>query len=153
VIISPQNKEVGMSDIVYFELNNWMPSEDYPDEEPFISWVGNNRNNSTTFYDKIWVKQNKLCIVADFIDMSVNFCVTATKEWVLENCPKLLTDYKDFLRYPNEDGLVEGRFETRFLEYSEENFGIIFRDEDDKEDYDWEYEDEGVINNKVWINI
>lgn len=131
-----------MSDIVYFELNDWTLGEHYPNEEPFISWVGNNRNNSTTLYDEIWVKQNKLCIVADFIDMSVNFCVTATKEWVLENCPKLLTDYKNFLRFPDEDGLVEGRFGNVFLEYSEENFGIIFRSEDDEEDYDWEDEDE-----------
>lgn len=26
-------------EIVYFELNNWMPNEDYPNVEPFKTWV------------------------------------------------------------------------------------------------------------------
>lgn len=29
-----------MNDIIYyFELNNWFPGRDYPDDEPFISWM------------------------------------------------------------------------------------------------------------------
>lgn len=26
-------------DIVYFEVNNWIQGRDYPDEEPFLSWM------------------------------------------------------------------------------------------------------------------
>ena len=25
--------------VIYFELNNWMSGDDYPDAEPFISWM------------------------------------------------------------------------------------------------------------------
>ena len=76
------------------------------------------------FRDEEWVKQNKLCVVMDFVDMSQNFCITATKEWVENNCPNLLTKYIQFLRTPDEYGDVEGRFGHQFLEYDEDNFGI-----------------------------
>jgi hypothetical protein len=119
-----------MNDIVYFELNNWYAGTDYPNEEPFITWMGNDCN--LMFQNEEWVKQNKLCVAEDIVDMSVNFCITATKEWVLENCPKLLTDYKEFLRFPNEDEIVESRFGFVFLDYSEDNFGIAHRREDEQ---------------------
>lgn len=109
-------------DIIYFELNNWMRGEDYPNDEPFITWVGNDYD--LKFQNEEFVKENKLCVVRSIIDMSVNFCITAKKEWVEKNCPKLLTDYTDFLREPDEDGYVYGRFGDEFLEYSEENIGI-----------------------------
>jgi hypothetical protein len=119
-------RKIIMNDIVYFELNNWWAGTDYPDAEPFTTWMSNDLN--LMFHNEEWVKQNKLCVAVDIIDMSVNFCITATKEWVLENCPKLLTDYKDFLRFPDEEGIVEGRFGHEFLEYSEENVGVVDRD-------------------------
>ena len=62
--------------------------------------------------------------------MSQHFCITATREWVEKNCPKLLTEYTKFLRYPDEDGDVQGRFGHWFLPYSEENFGITDIDDD-----------------------
>lgn len=108
--------------VVYFELNNWFRDEHYPDDEPFITWLGNDLN--ITFNNEDWVKENKLCVVRSMIDMSTNFCITATKEWVENNCPKLLTEYKKFLRYPNEDGYVDGQFGNEFLEYTENNIGI-----------------------------
>lgn len=110
------------SDVVYFELNNWFPGKHYPAEEPFTTWIGNDLN--IYFNNEDWVKENKLCVVRSIIDMSTNFCVTATKEWVEKNCPRLLTEHEKFLRYPNEAGYVCGRFGDEFLEYSEENFGI-----------------------------
>ena len=110
-------------EIIYFELNNWFPGEHYPDEEPFTTWIG---NDLTIYYNnEEWVKKNKLCVVKDIIDMSVNFCITATKEWVEDNCPRLLTDFTEFLREPNEDGDVFGQWGGHFLEYSEDNIGII----------------------------
>lgn len=116
-------------DIVYFELNNWFPGDHYPAEEPFITWIGNDLN--IYFNNEEWVKENKLCVVRSIIDMSVNFCVTATIDWVEKNCPKLLTEYKKFLRYSDEDGDVYGQFGDEFLEYSEENFGIEYINEED----------------------
>ena len=32
-------------DIVYFELNNWFAGRDYPDAEPFLSWMECNKEN------------------------------------------------------------------------------------------------------------
>lgn len=109
---------------VYFELNNWTPGEDYPAEEPFLTWIGNDLN--IYFGNENWVKENRLCVVHSKVDMSENFCITATKEWVEANCPRLLTKYTRFLRYPNEDGYVLGQFDNEFLKYSEENIGIEY---------------------------
>ena len=80
------------------------------------------------FRNETRVKENRLCVVFSFIDISQNFCITATREWVEKNCPKLLTDYKKFLRQPDEDGDVQGKFDQWFLPYSEENIGIKFID-------------------------
>lgn len=109
-------------DVVYFELNNWFPEDHYPAEEPFTTWIGNDLN--IYFDNDDWVKENDLCVVKSIIDMSVNFCVTAKKQWVEENCPRLLKEHKKFLRYPDEYGDVYGQFDNQFLEYSEENIGI-----------------------------
>lgn len=109
-------------EIIYFELNNWWPGRNYPDEEPFLSWMGNDLN--IIFSNENWVKENNLCVVESLVDMSSNFCITATKDWVEKNCPSLLTDHKKFLRYPDEDGEVYGKWGTKFLPWSKNNFGI-----------------------------
>lgn len=111
-----------MVEIVYFELNNWFSGRDYPDDEPFISWMYDDLK--IAFDNKEWVKSNKLCVVSDIVDMSSNYCITATKEWVEQNCPKLLTDYKSFIREENQQGEVYGRFGHKFLSYSDENIGV-----------------------------
>lgn len=115
--------------IVYFELNNWFPGKNYPAEEPFITWIGNDLN--IYFNNEDWVKENKLCVVRSMVDMSTNFCVTTTKEWVEKNCPRLLTEHKKFLRYPDKDGDVYGQFDNKFIEYSEDNLGIKVLYEED----------------------
>ena len=105
-----------MDDVIYFELNNWFAGKDYPAAEPFLSWMGNDLR--LRFMDDDWVRENKLCVVAHHVDMSVNFCITATKEWVERNCPKLLTKYTEFVRkYDPESEEAYGRFGTHFLEY------------------------------------
>lgn len=111
-----------MKNIIYFELNNWFAGRDYPAKEPFLSWMRDDLN--IKFRNNDWVKENKLCVVFDFIDMSQNFCITATREWVEQNCPDLLTEFTEFLREPDEDGYVYGQFGHEFLEYTEENIGI-----------------------------
>lgn len=110
--------------IVYFELNNWFRGEHYPDDQPFIDWMGNDLHLS--FNNEDWVTENKLCVVRTIIDMSVNFCVTATRNWVEKNCPKLLIDYTRFLRFPDKYGDAYGKFGDEFLEYEEDNIGIKY---------------------------
>lgn len=113
-------------DVVYFELNNWTVGIDYPNDEPFLTWFDDDAN--IQFSNEEWVKSNKLCVVMNFIDMSINFCITASKQWVEDNCPKLLTTYKEFIREPNYLGDVVGEFGHLFLPYKEDNFGILYNE-------------------------
>lgn len=113
------------TNIVYFELNNWTCGKDYPAAEPFESWMGDDLN--LQFLDDEWVLENKLCVVVDFVDQSLNFCITAPEEWVLANCPELLTEHSKFVRTAQEDGTVYGRFGHEFLEYNSDNIGLIWQ--------------------------
>ena len=131
-----------MSDIVYFELNDWTPGKDYPDVEPFCSWMQFNEKNNynIAFRNEEWIKENKLVVVESLVDMSMNFCISATKQWVDENCPQLLTTYKEFIRKPviedDYEDLPEGRFGCPFLEYNEENIGYHYDvEEEDNQGY------------------
>ena len=134
-------------DVVYFEINNWFSGRDYPDDKTFKKWVRDQQ-----FSDAEWCKENKLCVKFGPIDMSMNWCVTAPKSWVEENCPQLLGDgetkytlctygkdvekcvdytkkYADFLCHPDDDGDVYGHISSwLFLEYKEENFGTTWDD-------------------------
>lgn len=139
---------MGDMELVSFELNNWFSGRDYPPEEPFNAWVCHH-----AFSDDAWCKKNRLVVLVGTIDMSTNWCITAPKEWVKENCPALLygkrytyttiihqkdgdirktheKSMSDFIRYPDEDGDVHGRFGWRFPEYCEENYGVHFYEED-----------------------
>lgn len=158
-------------DLVCFEVNNWTPGEDYPLCEPFISWMGDDLN--LRFGDEEWDKENKLCVKGSAVDMSVSFQVTATKEWVEQNCPCLLQpEYAGFVytypdpyfadwylnRKPLSDRManwqekLRKRFEENkakilkgiqpsdltgmpsdkaFLNYTEENIGLTWVDDDD----------------------
>ena len=131
-------------DIVYFELNNWFSGRDYPNAEPFLSWMRDDLNQK--FRDEEWIKENKLVVVESLVDMSMNFCITATKEWVEENCHELLSTYKNFVRKPEDDEDVPyGRFGCPFLEYKEENIGYHYADEIECDGYDQyvvDYEEE-----------
>lgn len=122
-----------MEEVVYFELNNWFPELYYPNEEPFLTWMG--RDYDFLFDDEAFVRKNRLCIVESVIDQSINFCVTAEKKWVEENCPKLLTDYQQFLRQPDSDGKVYGNFGDEFLEFKESNIGTHYEGSEDDHVY------------------
>lgn len=150
-----------MNDIIYFELNNWFCGRDYPEAEPFISWLSNDFNQSLR--NKDWVKENKLVVVYGLLDMSLNYCISAPREWVEKNCPDLLSDkeydykvcrfskgeetiitehkkFSDFLRHPEEGAILpEGRCGMRFLEYNEENIGVHYQEIND---YDEDEEDD-----------
>lgn len=118
-----------MNTIVYFEINNWSLGKDYPDNDPFLSWMGDDLK--IKFRDGKWVKENKLVVVESLVDMSLNYCVTATKEWVQSNCPELLTKYTQFIRYEEDDDLPKGRFGCPFLEYNENNIGCHYAVEEE----------------------
>lgn len=126
-------------DIIYFELNNWMSEDDYPPEEPYISWccTGKTEDGKYTqpkLRDKDWVKENKIIVVESLLDMSMNFCITAPKEWVEENCPNLLTTWSKFIRIPEEGcDLPEGGWGTPFLPYEEKYIGYHYAEEDENE--------------------
>ncbi len=111
-----------MPDIVYFELNHW--STDYfPDCEPYLTWMD---DNVLQFRNEEWLKNNRLVVVETIVDMSCNYCIAATREWVEKNCNEILTTHTQFLRQPGEDGKVYGRFGCPFMEYSDENIGYWF---------------------------
>lgn len=115
-------------DIIYFEVNNWFAGCDYPDAEPFLDWMRDDFNQK--FRDEEWIKENRLVVVESSVDMSMNFCVTATKEWVENNCPELLSTYENFIRKPDDDEETPyGRFKCPFLEYNEDNIGYHYAEE------------------------
>lgn len=124
-----EERSSDLMEIIYFELNNWFSGEHYPNDEPFLSWLQDDLN--IKFLDEEWVKKNCLCVVFCYVDMSQNFCITATQEWVENNCPKLLTDYTKFLRYPDEYGDVYGWLGHKFLTYEDVNIGITEIDDED----------------------
>lgn len=124
-----------MEDIIYFELNNWACGKDYPDEEPFLTWMDD--DSDVVFNEDNWFKENRLCVVRSVVDMSLNYCVTASKAWVQENCPSLLTKFQRFLRTPDENGEVFGMWRHKFLPYRAENFGVVDRA------WGWDDGDEG----------
>ncbi len=119
-------------EVIYFELNNWTRGEDYPDDEPFREWMSCDLD--LQFHDEDWIKENKLVVVFSVVDQSANFCITALKSWVDENCPELLTEYTEFLREPEYgEEVPHGRFGCPFLEWKTENIGWHRWDEDKDE--------------------
>ena len=145
-----------MEEIIYFEIDNWFAGRDYPNAQPFLSWMNDDLN--LAFANNNWCIENRLCVEAILIDMSVCFCVAAPRSWVEENCPKLLTDeecgskimigdeikyehcsYSKFICKPDKDGEVYGRIsDLHFAEYKEENFGVHWNDEEYYDDEDEE---------------
>lgn len=155
-----------MEEIIYFEIDNWFAGRDYPNAQPFLSWMNDDLN--LAFANDNWCIENRLCVEAVLIDMSVCFCVTAPRSWVEENCPKLLTDeecgsmniishydantgtfvdekkyehcsYSKFICKPDKDGEVYGRISNlHFAEYKEKNFGVHWNDEEYYNDEDEE---------------
>ena len=144
-------------DVIYFSVNNWFCGRDYPDTPNFRKWLGQDLNQY--FDNDEWCKENKLCVYAGVIDMSFNYTVSASREWVEKNCPELLTDeeytyslqrsdysngkhswkteefkvkYSDFVYVPEEgeDTPDCDDFGMPFREYKEENFGSEYYETD-----------------------
>lgn len=161
---------MNQEEIIYFEVDNWFCGRDYPNEEPFLTWMKDDMN--LTLKNDDWAKENKLCIMAGPIDMSICFCVAAPRSWVEATCPKLLTDeimqyetitshysgklgkwidkhekhykkYSDFRCYPDKYGDVCGHISGwRFPEYREDNYGVEWNNSWWEDDDDDDKEDE-----------
>jgi hypothetical protein len=108
-----------ISNAVYFELNDWWPDEYYPDEEPFKAWM---ETIPSILTNDEWARKNKLCIKYELIDQSLDYLISASEDWIKENCPNLLTKYCQFLRQPYK-GEVCSNYGTNFLEYTSKNYG------------------------------
>jgi len=140
-----------MKDIVYFSFNNWFGGRDYPLEDKYSKLV-----NERFFSNEDWVIENKLVVVCGPLDMSMNYCIAAPKEWVEKHLPELLTNdfytytliqhyqgedneitytrkYSDFVYTPNEDEPFTCKYDMPFMEYSEENIGVHWWDEYEEE--------------------
>lgn len=138
------------NEVVYFELNNWIPGEDYPNAESFISWLSNDLNQ--TLRSDEWCKENKLCVIHEIVDMSNNYKITATKDWVMQNCPQLFEKQNSKFIYNLEDNYDEdeteyfegsGYGEGPYLKWCKENFGCHhYLNSWDEEILDSEDEDE-----------
>lgn len=145
-----------MNDIIYFELDNWFAGANYPNAEPFLSWMSNDFH--LYFADDEWCKENGLCVEAGPIDQSICFCIAAKREWVEKNCPLLLTNedcgsyslvtsynqktqqmetkkhclnskYSKFICEPESNGEVYGHISGwAFPKYCKENFGVHWND-------------------------
>jgi hypothetical protein len=122
-------------DIVYIELDDWFRDNDYPRIPIIEEWL-NAYNLDKYLRNDEWAKANKLCIKWLFIDMSVDFMITAPLSFVKEVIPDILKEENaKFITYPTEDGkLPESRYcyNEYFLEYKEENIGSFeYPDGDD----------------------
>jgi len=138
-----------MNNIIYIELNNWFSGRDYPINSNLTRFVELHK-----FSDNEWCKENKLCVLCGNIDMSVNWCISAPQDWVINNCPEILTDekykykvlmyykeqeiveekekaYSDFVKHEDEYGDVTGKFGWKFLKYTPNNFGVTYTDEEE----------------------
>ena len=135
------------TDIMYIELNNWFSGRDYPAVEPIAKWVVDGEFCSDEF-----CKEQGIVVVCGVIDMSMNYCITAPKEWVEKTCPFFLSndsyEYRihrmqgdkewyvtevckpsNFIRIPREDeDLPKGRHDMPFMEYTPENIGRHWSD-------------------------
>ena len=110
-------------EIVYLEFNHWS-AEYYPDCEPFHTWMS---DYVLQFRNEKWLLENKLVVVETIVDMSLNYCITAPRKWIVSVCPHFFEKYSEFVREPDEDGEPPyGQLDGRFLEYTEENLGFWF---------------------------
>ena len=89
--------------------------------------------------DHLPLIENKIIVVETIIDMSLNYCVTAPKEWVEKNCPCILNS--KFIRKPDKNNEVFGRFGCPFKPYTKENLGYWFAGWDEFENWEPKRED------------
>lgn len=116
-----------MNDIVYFACNDWHPDpkESYNICYNYLgSYSGCKEDeivNKTIDESEEWVKNNKMCINMEIVDMSTSYYITAPRK-VFETYFKELLP---FIKDEPYDFLWIGDKKC-FLEHKEENFGFNF---------------------------
>lgn len=73
-------------ELIKFTLNDWLIGYDYPSIEPIKTWLSNDKMFMYLGNDA-WCKENKLSVIIGSVDMSIDFCITAPKDWVENVCP------------------------------------------------------------------
>ena len=134
------------NDIIYIGINNWFYERDFPPIKQLEEWV-----DAYKFNDDEWCKEQKLCVVSGVVDMSVSWLITATRDWVEQNLPELLTDgsytygivthdrsgehetqytkkFSDFVYHPDDPTRDFSFHGYHFKEYDEEDFGCEYQD-------------------------
>lgn len=108
--------------VVYFQCNDWSPSP--KEAERFIhQYLEGDFSEHTPMKTDAevdeWIENDCLCINCDIYDMSIQYWITTTKEWLEQNFPELLS----FVSEEPKDYLFKGD-KKYFLKYSEENIGV-----------------------------
>lgn len=104
--------------IVYLQCNDWSPSPEKASRLIYDYLEGSIYDKNSvikTVEEKLeWVKTNKLCINTDIWNMSIQYWITTTKEWLELNFPELLPYCSET---PDDD---------YYLEYTEDNYGEFY---------------------------
>lgn len=112
-------------EIVYFHMATKGAGENsYPPIEPFIT-IMNNENDISSVFDDEWAKENEVCITMECFNTFIKFYITATKDWVEKNYPTLLTEHKEYLKYPDDENNTYTTKKNKYLKYEPENFGVF----------------------------
>lgn len=98
--------------IVWFEFNDWISGDDFPDEELYLSWMRPERQKDHELYvpvfsDTKFLKENELVVVSTCIDMSHHYIIGAKESWINQHCPSLLGKYKKFVLGTSTQGEEE----------------------------------------------
>lgn len=107
--------------IVYFACNNWHPSPKEADRLIYEHFEKDVEVKESVEYFENFIKENKLCVNMDVVDMSVSYYITAKRSFFEEKFPELIKYVKEepynFL-WKNDKKL--------FLEYKEDNIGFDY---------------------------
>jgi len=121
-----------MNDIVYFACNDWNPNPEEADNICY-NYLGSYKGceeeeivNKTNDESEKWVKDNRMCINWEIIDMSISYYITAPRKvfeiYFKELLPFIKNEPYDFLWIGDK---------KCFLEYKEENYGFHYFQEND----------------------
>lgn len=89
------------SEIVYLELNNWIPSDNEMGMIEFLDRIDDNE-----------VREAEVCVAYTVWDLSLNYWVTCKRSWLEKNFPELINN-------------TIGRQEEH-LDWKPENYGYHF---------------------------
>ena len=129
-------------EVVHFEVTYDEPIGKFPRSEPFLTWMKSDPDSGMElgvfFIKEYWCILNHLCVVTQIVDdISINFCVTATKKWVKKKCPVILDS--EFIVKPNKDGDYVGSLGNLFLDWNSDNWGIYYIDRRNGDSLDSRY--------------